>query len=680
MAQVGGDYQFSAEPQPVRARRSKYREPLQETTPATNIMFDRRVVRGNTYAAMVIPASTQQEIERQQEKEKKRLQRKDKSEADQQKLEEREISTPEPVDGRQHIDVQTENLLEELTDKPVEYEIDVQTDFYIDRPPTPQFIPTKRGKDTETQVEDGELFDFDLEVQPILEVLVGKTLEQARMEVLEEEELEAMRKHQREFEQKRNAELLEVQRLEAEEMRKREEAERRKLQAKTRKEQMQLAHQKFCCRIISKRFLNSLKKTALENLEDLGVFTDPREVSFHDQLIPWLVNRAHAANVRDIDFTHLSEAILKEAYAKLCKMHSASINKEKQKRENKRLEDIRIAQETEQRKQTRRELRAIRKAEQEKEALRQRIENEIIATGQMRDAITTHPFSDLFERTTEPVVGTIGGTVGELILFISVLESVIEHELTFEEIRKLIREYAIYMKSPSIIFRNPDVDIETLENRLSELDGTFNLEQLHSNTPESLEHLQSLLLTIQPGRSTLGMLAEHSAEFEIREDLIPLVLRAIFALASEKDSDDGIPNLIRPKLQIKPRRSTEAVKDSAVVRIRIPVVHDPTPEPLQDSFDEEKRSPVPPREVEGLEDRVLMITPVRDDLSVYVLHQAAQRSLRNELLEFIKTQRDYDGLELDRMRQSLFSKASFVEERILESLAKDLHVFDFHIN
>lgn len=44
----------------------------------------------------------------------------------------------------------------------------------------------------ETLVEDNELFRFDKEVEPILSVLCGKTLEFARMEVLEEEELRVM--------------------------------------------------------------------------------------------------------------------------------------------------------------------------------------------------------------------------------------------------------------------------------------------------------------------------------------------------------------------------------------------------------------------------------------------------------------------------------------------------------
>lgn len=56
-----------------------------------------------------------------------------------------------------------------------------------------------------------QLFDFDLEVEPVLEVLVGKTVEQALIEVLEEEELEALRVQQRRFRQLRESEKSEQQ-------------------------------------------------------------------------------------------------------------------------------------------------------------------------------------------------------------------------------------------------------------------------------------------------------------------------------------------------------------------------------------------------------------------------------------------------------------------------------------
>ncbi len=41
-----------------------------------------------------------------------------------------------------------------------------------------------------------QLFDFDIEVGPILEVIVGKTVEQALLEVMEEEELASLRAQQ----------------------------------------------------------------------------------------------------------------------------------------------------------------------------------------------------------------------------------------------------------------------------------------------------------------------------------------------------------------------------------------------------------------------------------------------------------------------------------------------------
>lgn len=51
----------------------------------------------------------------------------------------RNIPTPEPVHGRCHMDVQTEEYFERLTDKPAASEQGVFTEFYLDRPPVPLF-------------------------------------------------------------------------------------------------------------------------------------------------------------------------------------------------------------------------------------------------------------------------------------------------------------------------------------------------------------------------------------------------------------------------------------------------------------------------------------------------------------------------------------------------------------
>jgi hypothetical protein len=86
--------------------------------------------------------------------------------------------------------------LEELWEKVPESSIKTQTDAFLDRAPSPLYIPQKSGVDVETQIYEGDLFDFDYEVGPILQVLVGKTLEQAVLEVIEEDELESLRTRQ----------------------------------------------------------------------------------------------------------------------------------------------------------------------------------------------------------------------------------------------------------------------------------------------------------------------------------------------------------------------------------------------------------------------------------------------------------------------------------------------------
>ena len=82
----------------------------------------------------------------------------------------------------------------ELTDKAPVYEIACQTGFVIPEVKTPWAMRKLRGVTKKTLVEDNELFLFDDEVEPLLAVLCGKTLEGARMEVLEEEELAEMKR------------------------------------------------------------------------------------------------------------------------------------------------------------------------------------------------------------------------------------------------------------------------------------------------------------------------------------------------------------------------------------------------------------------------------------------------------------------------------------------------------
>ena len=72
-------------------------------------------------------------------------------------------------------------------------------------------MPKKTGIDKITQIEDHDLFDYDIEVQPILNVLLNKTVEQACLEVEEEHELEAIRTFKFEYHKRRQIEDAEWQ-------------------------------------------------------------------------------------------------------------------------------------------------------------------------------------------------------------------------------------------------------------------------------------------------------------------------------------------------------------------------------------------------------------------------------------------------------------------------------------
>ena len=155
-------------------------------------MYDKRVQRGSTYAAMVLPSQNYPDTLFDDRKARAKA----KAQARAAACEEfftRDQRTPEPLQGRQNIDIQTDQFVEELTDKAPCYEIGCQTEIKIERPQTPRFMPKKTGVDKKTLVEDNELFVFEDDVEPILSVLVGKTLEVSRMEVLEEEELREMK-------------------------------------------------------------------------------------------------------------------------------------------------------------------------------------------------------------------------------------------------------------------------------------------------------------------------------------------------------------------------------------------------------------------------------------------------------------------------------------------------------
>lgn len=132
------------------------------------------------------------------------------------------VSTPEPVSGRVHSDVQTDQYIEDLRLSTVRAnKIDTanQSDELHDYDTAVLFVPRSSGIDMGTQITpdelQNELFDFDLAIQPILSVLTQKILNESLVDVCEEIELSQIQLQYDIYERQRQLKASEVQRLQA---------------------------------------------------------------------------------------------------------------------------------------------------------------------------------------------------------------------------------------------------------------------------------------------------------------------------------------------------------------------------------------------------------------------------------------------------------------------------------
>ena len=273
--------------------------------------------------------------------------------------------------------METDEFVETLTDKPPFYEKEVQTEFNIEKPALRHYLPVKTGLSKETQIWDGDLFDFDYEVEPILQVLLGKTLEHSRMEVLEEEELRVMKQQQEHYAKLKREELAEIQRLEEKEKGLLEEIvikkrikrgffinflkffkERKKFENRKILEQKINSHKKVISRVLSKNFLKTIKPKAFERLEDLGVFRKPFETSFYKDFVPFLCKSMQGELLASWKVEHVVEEWLSSVQNDEVRRNRERIAQFNSDREEKRKEMARLQREKEERIRKRREEKA----------------------------------------------------------------------------------------------------------------------------------------------------------------------------------------------------------------------------------------------------------------------------------------------------------------------------------
>lgn len=165
-------------------------------------------------------------------------------------------------------------------------------------------MPRLMGVSKKTLTEDNEIFLFDDEVEPILQVLCGKTLEVSQMEILQEEELKEMHKQQVNFINMMENDNAEIKKMEDQERKRLEAYEAKKNIEKSKRNARKVAHEKVVCRQIAKKYLRDVKPNAYVLLKDLSFIRDEfREVTMHQDVLPWMLQHAEVF-VKQIESLH----------------------------------------------------------------------------------------------------------------------------------------------------------------------------------------------------------------------------------------------------------------------------------------------------------------------------------------------------------------------------------------
>ena len=170
--------------------------------------------------------------------------------------------------------------------------------------------------------------------------MVGRTLEQSRIELIEDWEDELWQKHKREFEIKRNVELMKTQRMDKEYKRITEEQERRGLQRVIHYEQKNTTHKKLYSRVMSKSLLKDLGLTSVKVLTDLKVLDENKEPILRQKVIPWLSNQSNNNLISQCYISQALDRMLENPTETLLRKHGFFLNRERARL--KKIEDDRI--------------------------------------------------------------------------------------------------------------------------------------------------------------------------------------------------------------------------------------------------------------------------------------------------------------------------------------------------
>nr|CAD7444634.1 unnamed protein product [Timema bartmani] len=155
-------------------------------------------------------------------------------------------------------------------------------------------IPDKLIEDADTEIQTGDLFDFDVEVEPYLEVLVGASVYQAMDEVVWEKQVGASQRRANIFNKVKAGEKAEVQRLNERNRRLQEEDNRRKKEHEEGTSKQEDQDVNIASANLVRGALVHVLPQVLTGLKKEGYRIEDLRTDVDEHFLPWLVEEVRS--------------------------------------------------------------------------------------------------------------------------------------------------------------------------------------------------------------------------------------------------------------------------------------------------------------------------------------------------------------------------------------------------
>ena len=331
---------------------------------------------------------------------------------------------PKPERVHQGIDI-FKNLIEEEK-KIVTADIGIQSDEieYDEIEEENKFLPQKLGKDVGTQILDNDLFDFDRDVQPLLTVIIGKTLEQSLLELEQEEEIENLREAKLMYSKKKNDDSKRIKNLEDREIQKKYNNDAKKEHRKQIREKRKVTQKELISRVISKTYLRDLLKNTYNDLIYRCYFRDYTSSVVKNKTNEIIMNGSEKLNTAFNNMKNYIKDSLNNKYKNFQNTHIKAVEERHKLLEEiarqkeiirKREEEARIR--AEEAKKERRRLRKI-------ERIKKEIKAAIIDTGVAKTDAYSEETAEIgnSDKNDEPYIGIYGSFIGVFLVSLSLVQ------------------------------------------------------------------------------------------------------------------------------------------------------------------------------------------------------------------------------------------------------------------